>query len=73
MLCYVDIDVALCSYVYMWITMWITSILMWITFVAFATLLRTFENIVFSHVFAHHLLLSLVYSYYLLFSLYRNN
>ena len=26
-----------------------------------------FENIVFSHVFAHHLLLSLVYSYYLLF------
>ena len=32
-----------------------------------------FENIVFSHVFAHHLLLSLVYSYYLFFSSYCHN
>lgn len=43
-------------------------------FVAFATLLRTFfENIVFSCVFAHYLLLSLICSCFLTFSLYCYN
>lgn len=61
-------------YVYMWITMWITLILMWITFCCICnTFCELFENIVFSCVFVYYLLLSLIYSCFLTFSLYRNN
>lgn len=60
--------------VYMWITMWITSILMWITFCCICnTFTNFFENIVFSCVFAHYLLLSLICYCFLTFSLYRSN
>lgn len=66
----------LCGYicVYMWITMWITRQFMWITFCCKCnTFTNFFENIVFSHVFVHYLLLSLIYSCFLTFSLYRSN
>lgn len=57
-------------YVYMWITL----ILMWITFCCICnTFCELFENIVFSCVFVYYLLLSLIYSCFLTFSLYRNN
>lgn len=54
--------------VYMWITMWITHRFMWITFCCKCNTFTNFlKNIVFSCIFAHYLLLSLVYSYYLFF------